>query len=546
MHRIVVRLPENRDYAGQLTIEGPGGKLIAGPFEACGRANDQLARINQNPARDPLLPFGDTPLGRYHAVQIIPSGPGTSYGSDEFGSAGIVLLQPRHGEVVLADANGRFGFFIHGGAAARNGALRPTEGSLRLSNRDQRKFVAALRKLGSPPCECAVMNLKGRKRGRAIAVASARPAPPPRRAARAAAPPPLETTRRSWLRLMLLAGASASVPGLLLFSPEVAAAEGGGDYQQPTPEPMPEDQHTEPQPAEPPNPEPAPEPNPEPAPAPEPNPEPNPTPPEPAPEPNPEPAPEPNPEPAPAPEPMTDQNPEPQPSEPSNSEPNPAPPESAPPPDTQPAPEPAPEPASEPNSAPNPPPPTDEELRDAPNSPPSPNPPPNQLTPFPQQNAPSMGQPAVQNPPPGTDTRATDQLKSINETTPNAENNGQGFDTSGNYAGHVDSSTVVAPSSGTATADTINIPPSMANDPDVQNLQKYEQEMKRDQEAAAKAQADYEKEKLANPNANMATLLNAQAKLKGAQDMVQFETGQVKAKLPALPTAPPAPPPKRP
>ena len=494
MHKIVVRLPENRDYAGQLTIESPGGKRIAGPFEVCGRADDELARHNKNSARNPLLPFGDTPLGSYRAVQIMPSGPGTPYRSGEFGSAGIVLLQPRHGEAALADANGRFGFFIHGGTLARNGALRPTEGSLRLSNRDQKKFIAALRRLGET-CECVVTKLRGGKRGRTIAIISPQPAQTPSRAARASSVP-LETTRRSWLRLMLLAGASASVPSLLLFSPEAAVAEGGGDYQQPTPEPNPT-----PSPPEP-NPEPMPEPNPEPQPSepnPEPSPEPNPAPPEPNPEPNPEPPPQPTPEPAPTP-------------------------------------------------APNPPPaPTDADLRDAPNSPPNPNPAPNQLTPFPQQNTPTTGQtPAAQNPPPGNDTKAADQLKSISQTTPSPENNGQGIDTGGTYAGHIDSSHVVAPSSGTASTDNLNIPPSMANDPDVQNLQKYQQQMKQDQEAAARAQADYEKEKLVNPNANMAAVLDAQAKLKGAQDMVKFETGQVKAKLPALPTAPPAPPPKSP
>jgi len=230
MHQITIRLPCNRDYAGTLKLEDAKGKLIAGPFHICARAHDELARANGNPDRIPVLPFGDMPLGEYQITQIVSSGPGTPYDGDEFGSAGIVFLQPKHGEAVLADANGRFIFLIHGGALSRNGALRPTDdGSLRLSNRDQRKLVGVLRRVGVGACRCIVTNSGNAKR-RVATAGSARAKRAPARDAAAAGL--AETSRRSWLRTMLIAaGALASVPSLLLFSAPKAYGEGGGtDY----------------------------------------------------------------------------------------------------------------------------------------------------------------------------------------------------------------------------------------------------------------------------------------------------------------------------
>ncbi len=230
MHQITIRLPCNRDYAGTLKLEDAKGKLIAGPFKICARAHDELARAHGNPDRLPVLPFGDMPLGEYHITQIVPSGSGTPYDGDEFGSAGIVFLQPRHGEAVLADANGRFIFLIHGGALSRNGALRPThDGSLRLSNRDQRKLISVLRRVGVVACRCIVTN-SGSAKHRVAAAGSAHSKRAPARDAAAAGL--AETSRRSWLRTMLIAaGAFASVPSLLLFSAPKAYGEGGGtDY----------------------------------------------------------------------------------------------------------------------------------------------------------------------------------------------------------------------------------------------------------------------------------------------------------------------------
>jgi hypothetical protein len=239
MHKIIVQLPTNRDCAGVLEIKNAAGKRIAGPFQVCGRADDERAQANKNPARNPLLPFGDTPLGRYQVVKIIGSGPGTPYGSDEFGAAGLVLLQPKQGDAALADANGRFGFFIQGGARSRNRLLRPTQdGSLRLSDRDQRKFISALRRLGEANNVCIVI-CTAKSSGK-VAVAANVPAVRTGRSASSSlllassvvASLVTGTIRQALLRTALHgAGASIASSGLVLLAQDHASAQpAGGDY----------------------------------------------------------------------------------------------------------------------------------------------------------------------------------------------------------------------------------------------------------------------------------------------------------------------------
>lgn len=158
MNKIIVQLPANRDYTGTLEIQNAAGKRIAGPFCVCGRSDDEAAHDDKNPNRDPLLPFGDMPCGEYQVAKMLPTGPRTSYSAEEFGSAGVILLLPLLGDAALADANGRHGFFIQGGARSRNRRLRPTQdGSLRLSDRDQQRFKKALEKAGGINCHCLVV-----------------------------------------------------------------------------------------------------------------------------------------------------------------------------------------------------------------------------------------------------------------------------------------------------------------------------------------------------------------------------------------------------
>src|SRR6202035_64878 len=144
MPRIKVGLPKDRSLLGVLQLESDAGELLAGPFPVCSRADGDAARRHGNLDRDPLLPFGDTPTGDYRASLMAPTAADTTQ-ADQHGPHGIVVLKPTAGGAALADANGRFPLFIQGGAAGRRRRLRATNGSLRLSNRNQRSLVAALR-----------------------------------------------------------------------------------------------------------------------------------------------------------------------------------------------------------------------------------------------------------------------------------------------------------------------------------------------------------------------------------------------------------------
>jgi hypothetical protein len=229
MPRIVVHLPANRDFAGILTVESSVGRRLAGPFAVGGRADDKLASRNGNPERNPLLLFGDTPIGKYRVAEIIPSGDGTPYPSSEFGTEGIILLEPEAGDAALADANGRFGIFIHGGAARRR-SLCATEGSLRLTNTDLRQLIGILRQWTGTLWHCVVTEVKRPKRN---APAIAEPAKPPDDSNSHAALLPAYISRRSWLRTLLMSGASVTVPGAIVFTAQPAFGQAGTDYHQP-------------------------------------------------------------------------------------------------------------------------------------------------------------------------------------------------------------------------------------------------------------------------------------------------------------------------
>jgi len=157
MRKLIVKLPDNRDYAGTLHLEDEHGAVLIGPFLVCGRADRMTAQHHGNPACDPLLPFGNTPLGRYRLEGIAASGPGTGLPVEHFGPHGVLVLRPAAGSAALADANGRFYLFIQGGRTSSHGRLRPTNGSLRLANRDQERLVRILRKCRDVMCECRRM-----------------------------------------------------------------------------------------------------------------------------------------------------------------------------------------------------------------------------------------------------------------------------------------------------------------------------------------------------------------------------------------------------
>ncbi len=161
MRKLIVTLPPNRDLEGTVHLE-EDGELLAGPFPVCGRADSKAAERHGNPSRNTLLPFGDTPLGLYRVLGILPSGFGTALPKKQFGPHNVLVLQPAGGDAALADANGRFHTLIQGGKEGRGKKLLPTNGSLRLRDKDQKRLMLAMDADENIECEVRTGAVKGK------------------------------------------------------------------------------------------------------------------------------------------------------------------------------------------------------------------------------------------------------------------------------------------------------------------------------------------------------------------------------------------------
>jgi len=139
---IEVRLPENRDNYGSLTVLNGLGIVIYGPVPVLGRSADYLASRNGHSNRNSLRQYGDTPLGVYKGVAK-PSSTrrynGRKYSDEKtrsgllsYGNEGLIALDPIAGDALSAKENGgRAGLLIHSGDL-RNKRLRPTAGCIRM------------------------------------------------------------------------------------------------------------------------------------------------------------------------------------------------------------------------------------------------------------------------------------------------------------------------------------------------------------------------------------------------------------------------------
>lgn len=159
MSRLFVILPRNRDCCGHIELVSETGKVVCGPFRVAGRSSSLLAAAHQNPSRNSLVPYGDTPTGNYLVRARIPTGKGTALAKEEFGSAGALVLEAIAGDAALADANGRFNFVVHGGDLAAGSLLRSTVGGLRLNNADLRTLIRAVEQAHCTACE--IMEVDG-------------------------------------------------------------------------------------------------------------------------------------------------------------------------------------------------------------------------------------------------------------------------------------------------------------------------------------------------------------------------------------------------
>ena len=135
--RIEVSLPSNRALPGWLRLlDARGNPLYACP--CLGKADNAEAIARRNPTRDPLLPFGDTPLGQWEGrISAKPMADTAVYGVNR-----VITLRAVGGDALQAAKNGRAGIWIHGGST-RMGRLRPTYGCVRVAD----EHMAALLKI---------------------------------------------------------------------------------------------------------------------------------------------------------------------------------------------------------------------------------------------------------------------------------------------------------------------------------------------------------------------------------------------------------------
>jgi hypothetical protein len=131
-------LPINRALLGTIQAENDEGKILAGPFPARGKADNQDAAAHQNPERYPTRPYGDHPYGEYRVQNVVLKPvPAHSFGPVFF------LLDPERGDALSAKLLGRTGLGIHGGDPGSGAnTLRATDGCLRTTNEAMLALVA--------------------------------------------------------------------------------------------------------------------------------------------------------------------------------------------------------------------------------------------------------------------------------------------------------------------------------------------------------------------------------------------------------------------
>lgn len=144
MFILTIALPVERNRCGSLSLAREGGEVVLDAVAVAGRASTALAKARGNAARDPVLPYGDTPTGTYRLGGVYASGDGTSLPARQYGPHGVLVLTPVSGQGLLAQGAGRQVLLIHGGPPGPAGRLRSTAGALRLANEDMRVLLALL------------------------------------------------------------------------------------------------------------------------------------------------------------------------------------------------------------------------------------------------------------------------------------------------------------------------------------------------------------------------------------------------------------------
>ena len=123
---INIRVPEGHENAAQVDLKEAMSLRMHGL--AAASVSRALAAKRGNPACDPMRPWGHPPPGVY---QMIAHGPAPAGCEIEYGEH-LLAFQPLKGRALDAESYGRLVLLAYAGPVGGGGALRCTQGGIRL------------------------------------------------------------------------------------------------------------------------------------------------------------------------------------------------------------------------------------------------------------------------------------------------------------------------------------------------------------------------------------------------------------------------------
>lgn len=141
MSLLVLVVPRSRRHCGRAALVGANGRVLAGPFRVLATASARVARRHGNPTRDPSLPFGHPPAGRYLLTDVLPPNVVHPRRPHRFGTSGGIVLRRAQGQPFAAS---RETIVLHGGPLDMDRRIRPTRGGLRMADADLDALTRAL------------------------------------------------------------------------------------------------------------------------------------------------------------------------------------------------------------------------------------------------------------------------------------------------------------------------------------------------------------------------------------------------------------------
>lgn len=132
--RIQIFLPKDRAKPGFLHVFDEDGRSLLANVECLGKADNGMARREGNARRDPTLPYGDAPSGRFAPTRL-----SLFVRKHRRMGIGWIPLDGDDGQALEAKDNGRYGLGIHAGRGDER--LVPTYGCIRVTDRDFDRLV---------------------------------------------------------------------------------------------------------------------------------------------------------------------------------------------------------------------------------------------------------------------------------------------------------------------------------------------------------------------------------------------------------------------